>query len=363
MLDGARPNIPTFASRLRTGIARRRHSARSAQAVAQLQSRAHSRHRQLDARQSVGAGAQPGDAARRHHRARHGPVDPHRLRHHRLLQGGRRAHLQGRAERGTGGAIHLCARCAVEIRHRPAGGDERDPHHHRRPHRAAHPRRPGRHDDAEGRSAPVADVCPPGADIRRRRDGRHGGGVGQPAPAADGGRLRSGSALSSWRSPPISRSPFCRSARSIGRWPSSRPRTTSSGVRTCSSIRRSRTWCRGWRCSTPRQRVVIANDRYAELYGIDPAQLQAGHDVARDRRAAHAPKVHYAGSSADDVVREMAERSPPSRSAASSTCLPMGASSPSSIQPRARRRSGSRRTRTSPSARLSMRGWRARTSC
>ena len=30
-----------------------------------------------------------------------------------------------------------------------------------------------RHDDAEGRPAPVADICPPSADIRRRREGRH----------------------------------------------------------------------------------------------------------------------------------------------------------------------------------------------
>src|SRR5204863_584231 len=37
----------------------------------------------------------------------------------------------------------------------------------------------------------------------------------------------------------------------LDRWRSSRPRTTSSDARTFSSIRRSRTWFRGWRCSTP----------------------------------------------------------------------------------------------------------------
>ena len=59
---------------------RRRTTARPGQAVARLQARAHSRAGELGARRSVGAGAQAGDAARRHHRPRHGPVDPHRLR-------------------------------------------------------------------------------------------------------------------------------------------------------------------------------------------------------------------------------------------------------------------------------------------
>ena len=275
--------------------------------VASLQARQHSPAGELGARRPVGAGAQPGDAARRHHRARHGPVDPHRLRHHRLFQGGRRAHLQGRAVRGAGGAIHLCARCAVEIRHRPAGGDERDPHPHRRPDRPAHPRPAGRRHDAEGRSAPVADVCPPSADIRLRRDGRHRRRCPPACVRCWRRSLPSASARSSWRSPPISRSPFCRSARSIGRWPSSRPRTTSSGVRTCCSIRPWRTWSRGWRCSTPRRASSSPTTATPSSTGSIPRSIRPGttlREIVEHRIA----KGLYAGRDIDDVVREMRAR-------------------------------------------------------
>ena len=52
-------------------------------------------------------------------------------------------------------------------------------------------------------------------------------------------------------------------------------------------------------------RIVIANDRYAELYGIDPARIRPGTTLREivDQRIAMG---HYAGWSADDVVREMA---------------------------------------------------------
>ena len=112
---------------------------------------------------------------------------PDRLRHHRLPQGGAVPQVQGRAYRLTGGAIHLRARGALEVRHRSARGHQRDRHPDRRAHSPAPDRQAGRGHDAEGQAAAVADVCPPSADLRFRRAGRHGRGIGQPASVAGGG--------------------------------------------------------------------------------------------------------------------------------------------------------------------------------
>ena len=89
--------------------ASRRGLRPGAASVARLEARHTSAAGELDARQRIGAGAQSGDTARLHHRARHGPVHSHRLRHHRLSQGGERAHLQGRAVRGPRAAQYIYA--------------------------------------------------------------------------------------------------------------------------------------------------------------------------------------------------------------------------------------------------------------
>ena len=186
MLDSARRRFATDADRI-VGGARRLDLGRPWRGIRRARLRVLATLAPAD--RSV-RGAQPGNAARRHHRPDHGPVDSHRLWLYRLPQGSRSAHLQGGAVGGASGAIHLRPGLALEIRHRPAGGHERDPHHHCGSDRAAHPQRAGRLDDAEGGSASLADICPAGADIRRRHPGRLRRGIRQPAPAAGGGRRR-----------------------------------------------------------------------------------------------------------------------------------------------------------------------------
>ena len=83
---------------------------------------------------------------RRHHRA----VGSHRLLHHRLSQGGRCPHLQGRTDGDARGAVYLRPRRTVELRHRPARGHQRDPNSHSGAHLPAHPGYQGQADAAEG---------------------------------------------------------------------------------------------------------------------------------------------------------------------------------------------------------------------
>ena len=81
-------------------------------------------------------------------------------------------------------------------------------------------------------------------------------------------------------------------------------------------------------------RVVIANDRYAELYGIDPARIRPGTTLREiiDQRVAMG---HYAGWSADDVVREMAARVASKQVSRIVNKLADGRIVAASIQPRA----------------------------
>jgi len=81
-------------------------------------------------------------------------------------------------------------------------------------------------------------------------------------------------------------------------------------------------------------RVVIANDRYAELYGIDPARIRPGTTLREivDQRIAMG---HYAGWSADDVVREMAARVASKQVSRIVNKLADGRIVAASIQPRA----------------------------
>ena len=81
-------------------------------------------------------------------------------------------------------------------------------------------------------------------------------------------------------------------------------------------------------------RVVIANDRYAELYGIDPARIRPGttlREIIEQRIA----KGLYAGWSADDVVREMAARVASKQVSRIVNKLADGRIIAASIQPRA----------------------------
>jgi diguanylate cyclase (GGDEF)-like protein len=81
-------------------------------------------------------------------------------------------------------------------------------------------------------------------------------------------------------------------------------------------------------------RVVIANDRYAELYGIDPARIRPGTTLREiiDQRVAMG---HYAGWSTDDVVREMAARVASKQVSRIVNKLADGRIVAASIQPRA----------------------------
>ena len=81
-------------------------------------------------------------------------------------------------------------------------------------------------------------------------------------------------------------------------------------------------------------RVVIANDRYAELYGIDPACIMPGttlREIVQHRMA----KGLYAGHDVDDIVREMRERLGAKRVSHISNKLPDGRIIATSVQPRA----------------------------
>jgi PAS domain-containing protein len=81
-------------------------------------------------------------------------------------------------------------------------------------------------------------------------------------------------------------------------------------------------------------RVVIANDRYAELYGMDPAHIRPGttlREIVEQRLA----KGHYAGWSADRVVREMGERVASKQVSRFINKLADGRTIASSVQPRA----------------------------
>ena len=102
---------------------------------------------------------------RRHHRA----VRSHRLLHHRLSEGGRCAHLQGRTDGDARGAVHLRPRRALALRHRPARRHQRDPHPNRGAHLPAHPGYEGPADAAEGCGPGLAHVCPQRAHLRLRR--------------------------------------------------------------------------------------------------------------------------------------------------------------------------------------------------
>ena len=59
------------------------------------------------------------------------------------------------------------------------------------------------------------------------------------------------------------------------------------GRRTCSSTRRSTTWCRAWPCSTPSSGWSICNQRYAEMYGLSPEQVKPGTSLREILRAPH----------------------------------------------------------------------------
>jgi PAS domain-containing protein len=81
-------------------------------------------------------------------------------------------------------------------------------------------------------------------------------------------------------------------------------------------------------------KVLIAGGRYAELYGIDPARIRPGTTLREiiDQRIAMG---HYAGWSADDVVREMAARVASKQVSRIVNKLADGRIVAASIQPRA----------------------------
>ena len=80
-------------------------------------------------------------------------------------------------------------------------------------------------------------------------------------------------------------------------------------------------------------RVVIANDRYAEIYRIDPALVRHGttlREIVQHRMAAGL----YSGHDIDDVVREMRERMGSKQASQLSNKLPDGRIISTSVQPR-----------------------------
>ena len=250
--------------------------------------------------------------ARSHHRAGHCAVDPARLRHHRLLQGGRHPHLQGRAARRPAPAQYIYAPDAPwkydtdqlaaisEIRTTTAAPIVQrilDAH--------------GVQHDAEGRRPGVADVRAPGTDLRRRHPGRHCRGFRQPAAAAERGGLGRRSARSCWRSPPTSHSPCCRSGRSTARCAELKTASDKfqqqnllldtaleNMVAGAGDVR-----CRGAR--RDRQRPLRADLRPSSPAG------QAWHDAARDSVAPRRAHGLYTGMQVEDVVRTMRERVAP----------------------------------------------------
>jgi diguanylate cyclase (GGDEF)-like protein len=80
-------------------------------------------------------------------------------------------------------------------------------------------------------------------------------------------------------------------------------------------------------------RVVIANDRYAELYGIDPARVRPGTSLREIVMLCMAEGLH-AGQDADAIVDEMRRRVAGGRVSHVSNKLPDGRIIAASVQPR-----------------------------
>ena len=61
------------------------------------------------------------------------------------------------------------------------------------------------------------------------------------------------------------------------------------------------------------QRLVIANERYAEMYGLDARAGEARHDAAPDRRASHRQGLPAAAQSVDELLHGMLRRMSPEK--------------------------------------------------
>ena len=108
------------------------------------------------------------------------------------------------------------------------------------------------------------------------------------------------------------------------------------------------------------QRVVIANDRYAEIYGLTPEQVKPGTTLPQILEARAANGV-YNNIDAEEFVDD--GRCRLRRGGVRRSCGWPTAASSRSCAGRCPTAAWSARTRMSPSAKISARSWRSRTSC
>ena len=289
-----------------------------------------------------------------------GTVDPSGLRHHRLLQGGQRPHLQGRAVRGAGGAIHLRPRCAMATTtptswRRSARSDVRD----RCQSSSASSKCTGTPMMQKGDTAPRRRRSrAPCSDLRRRHPGWAGRGLRQPAAAAGGGRPRSGSDRSCLAIAVYFA--FALSAARGARPHARRAEAARGGAEGAEHAlrRRHQQHVAG---PVPVRRRAARGVRQPALCRDVRPRAGAGEAAARRcaRSSRRAPPRASTATSMPQVRRRGRRQLPPGRSRRSSS-WPTAGSSPSCAG-RWPTAAWSARTRTSPSARRSTRGWPSRT--